>query len=460
MTVTPQRTAITHDVVVCGAGPAGGVVARRLAAAGARVALVGTGSRPGWEGLSARSRALLGEEGLNGMTDVVAGPCARHGAWADGRPVEGIEWLAERSRLAQAVCMAAISAGVDHRLDTVTNAKRIGDQWRVALRGGGVLAAPVLIDARGRRGPQRRGPLLLAVGQRLKRSAARAAGAPGGGASGDGASGASATGIGVADFGWAWWAELGQMLWVQVIGRPRSGHPAEWLGLAAAQIPALARTLVGASTWGDAVARPAHTRLGIAGHDSTLWHVGDSALALDPLSGQGVFEAVRGARLVATAIQSVMNGGDAGLAHRFIADRHEEAWRRGVRTACEFYRENRTRGAFWRDTCAAYAALLPAPGAATRGAVPARMERRPVLDAGRIIERDVVVTADHPRGVWHIGGVPLANLKHYFDATEHATVAGAAAALHQPPAAVASALRWLQQIGPMPLPPPRVTSGG
>ncbi len=459
MRTTPQRAAITHDVVVCGAGPAGAVVARRLAAAGARVALVGMGSRPGWEGLSARSRALLGEEGLDGMTDVLAGPCARRGAWGDGRPVEGIEWLAERSRLAQVMCMAALSAGVDHRLDTVTNARRIGDQWRVALRGGGALAAPLLIEARGRRGPQRRGPLLLAVGQRLKRSV-RAAGATGDDGPGHGASGASATGIGVADFGWAWWAELGQMLWVQVIGRPRSGHPAEWLGLAAAQIPALALALNGASMWGEAVARPAHTRLGIAGHDSTLWYVGDSALALDPLSGQGLFEAVRGARLVATAIQSVMNGGDAVLARRFIADRQEETWRRGVRAASELYRENRTRSAFWRDTSEAYAALLPEPSAPAKGAAPARMERRPVLDGGRILERDVVVTEDHPRGVWHIGGVPLANLKHYFDASEHATVAGAAAALHQPPAAIASALRWLQQIGPMLQPAPRVTSGG
>ena len=47
-----------HDIIVCGAGPAGSVVARRLAAAGARVALVGMESRPGGEGLSARGRAL------------------------------------------------------------------------------------------------------------------------------------------------------------------------------------------------------------------------------------------------------------------------------------------------------------------------------------------------------------------------------------------------------------------
>ncbi|MEP6884676.1 MAG: lycopene cyclase family protein, partial [Gammaproteobacteria bacterium] len=337
---------MTHDVIVCGAGPAGGGVARRLAAAGARVALVGVASRPGWEGLSARSRALLAEEGLDGIANVVAGPFARHGVWANGRSVEGIEWLAERSRLAAAVCAAATSAGVDRRLEVVVNAKRVGDCWSVRLRGGAALAAPVVIDARGRRGPQRRGPLLLAVGQRLRRGAATNA--------------TSATGIGVADFGWCWWAEYGPVLWVQVVGRTRAGHPAGWMTAAAAQIPALARALEGASIWGNTVARPAHARLGMLGRDTTWWHVGDSALALDPLSGQGIYEALRGACLVATAVQSVLNGGDAVLAHRFITERYEDAWLRGLRVAEDFYRENGSRGAFWRETAAAYGALLPA----------------------------------------------------------------------------------------------------
>jgi menaquinone-9 beta-reductase len=440
---------MTHDIVVCGAGPAGSVAARRLAAAGARVALVGTLSRPGWEGLSARSRALLCDEGLDRETDVIAGPFARRGVWADGRSVQGTEWLVERLQLAESLRAGAQSAGVDYRPDSVTSATRAAGHWRVGLRGGGMLAAPMLIDARGRRGVPRRGPLLLAFAQRFRR---RTCGAPG-------------TGIGVTDAGWCWWAERDQALWVQVVGRPRSGHPAAWAAAAAAQLPALARALDGASIDGDAVARPAHARLGAAGSDPTLWRVGDAALALDPLSGQGVYEALRGARLAATAIQSVLDGGDADVAQRFVAARRAEAWQRGVGAAASFYRENDSRGAFWSETAAAYAALLagsapPRDGGRFAHAPAMRVERRPVLDGSRIIERDVLVTAEHPRGVWQVAGVPLVALKAYLDAAERATTAGAATALGRPPGAVASAIHWLQWAGNAAASPPRISSGG
>ncbi len=448
---------MTHDVVVCGTGPAGGVVARRLALAGVRVAQVGMTSRPGWEGLSARSRALLADEGLDAAADVIAGPIARHGVWANGRVVAGIEWLVERSRLAAAVSATATAAGVEQRSDVVTNAQRVGGCWNVRLRSGAMLAAPLLIDARGRRGPQLRGPLLLAMGQRLRRGSRARSGTL---ASATHSNATSATGIGVADFGWCWWAEHGQTLWVQVIGRPRAGHPAAWMTAAAAQIPALARALEGASLLGEPTARPAHARLGALGRDPTCWQVGDSALALDPLSGQGIYEALRGARLVAAAVQSVMDGGDAVLAQRFITERHEQAWLRGVRVAEDFYRENCAHGAFWRDTAAAYAALLPAGAPPGQVAEAARIERRPVLDRGRILEREVIITANHPRGVWHIDGVPLVSLKHYFDAAEHATLDGAALALDRPPAAIATAIQWLQQVGHMLQPQPSVSPGG
>jgi flavin-dependent dehydrogenase len=47
---------MTYDIMMLGTGPAGSVTAKRLAATGVRVALVGAVSRPGWEGLSVRSR--------------------------------------------------------------------------------------------------------------------------------------------------------------------------------------------------------------------------------------------------------------------------------------------------------------------------------------------------------------------------------------------------------------------
>ena len=487
---------MTHDVVICGAGPAGSVVARHLAAAGLRVALVGGAVRFGWEGLSSRSHGLLTEEGADSQGNVIAGPFVRRGVWANGRSVEGVEWLVERGALANALSARAREQGADYRADAVIGMTRADDQWRVALRGGEVLAASMVVDARGRRAarsPRRHesqttellrgglrcsGPVLLAIGQEFRRRGA----------------GASGTGIGVTDSGWCWWAERGDSLWVQIIGRPRSLHPTAWPAAAAAQIPALAQVLVSARAEGAAVARAAHTRLdGVCGNtefEPTFWLAGDAAMALDPLSGQGVYEAVRGARLVATAIRSAWAGGDARVAQRFVAERREEAWLHGVSVAAGFYRENESCGGFWSETAAAYEALLtdratiddgpsaegelapegksaPESGSAPKSEAAsedesranalrrpvrvgaARIERRPVLDEGRILEREVVVTAEHPRGVWQVAGVPLAALQGYLQAAEHASVDAAAVALDRTPAAVASAMNWLRERGPL-----------
>ena len=445
---------MSHDVLVIGAGPAGSVVAGRLAAAGARVALVGAAARAGWEGLSGRSLALLAEEGLDGAPGIIDGPFPRSGAWGGGRRVEGLEWLVERRALAAALRCRARAAGGDDRRDTVTSLQWEGGQWRGFLRSGGSLAAPQVIEARGRRGPERRGPLLLAVGRQFRtrfRAASGGAAQPG-------------THIHPTDFGWCWWAARADALWVQVVGRPRgghpatahsaaahadAGHPAAWIAAAAAQIPALARALEGSLPEGDLVARPAHARLGLKARDATRWRVGDAALALDPLSGQGVYEALRGARLVATAVQSVMRGGDAAPAHRFVAERQAESWANGVRIAAGFYRENAARGAFWSESATAYERLLPsaAPTAAPAPPAAPRVERRPVLCGDRILERDVIVTPQHPRGLWHVADVPLVSLKGYLESAEQATVSGAAEVVDRPAAAVASAIHWLQQTG-------------
>ena len=268
----------------------------------------------------------------------------------------------------------------------------MGDCWRVALRGGEVLVAPMVVDARGRRARgvfRRSGPVLLAIGQQFRRRTSSSWG----------------TGIGVTDTGWCWWAEQGDALWIQIIGKPRALRPTAWVAAASAQIPALAQVLEGACPEGAPVARAAHAQLGEActaaraqlgdvgrtvqfeldgagGCDSlepSFWLVGDAAMALDPLSGQGVYEAVRGARLVATAIQSVIDGGDARVAQRFVAERRERAWLHGVRAAAGFYRENGDRGSFWSETAAAYEVLLPERAAAVASAMNWLPERGPLL---------------------------------------------------------------------------------
>lgn len=452
---------MSHDVLVIGAGPAGSVVAARLAAAGARVALVGGTARAGWEGLSSRSLALLAEEGLELKSGIIDGPFPRSGQWG-GRPIEGTEWLVERRALAAALRARARAAGVDDRWDTVTSLEWEGGRWNGVLRAGGTLAAAHVVDARGRRGPERHGPLLLAVGRQFRRRSGGACGAPA----------EHGTHLHPIEHGWCWWAERRDALWVQVVGEPRAGQPAmggpalgspaAWIASAAAQIPALAQAFDAGEPDGDLVARPAHARLGIrvrlelAAGDAMRWRVGDAAHALDPLSGQGVYEALRGARLVTTAVQSVMRGGAAPAAQRFVAERQEESWTSGLRTAVGFYGENAARGAFWSETAAGYQRLLPCAAP-----VAPHVERRPVLCGGRILDRDVIVTTQHPRGVWHLADVPLVSLKEYLESAERATVGGAAAAVDRPAAAVASAIHWLQQTGVLARQlPPGVPLGG
>jgi flavin-dependent dehydrogenase len=427
------------DVIVLGAGPAGAVVARRLAAAGARVRVVrGAVPAAAREGYSRRTRDRLLEEGLDEVVATLEGPVPRGGVWGDGRAVHGLEWLADRARVAAALDAALARAGIARSAGPATRVGRGAGGFTVESAAGRH-TAPLVVDARGRRGPQSRGPLLLALGRRYAHR-----------------SGRPATRIAAWSGGWCWLADDGEQVFVQLVGRPRHGAPADWFATAAAHIDGLA-PIVASAPAGPLVARPAHARLGRASPDPGLWRVGDAALALDPLSGQGVYEALRGAATVAAAVGGVLAGDDAGLAARFVGERYRETWSRAVASAARFYGENAALGAFWSDTAAAYAHLCTPPDGAA-----ARVEQRAVLDHGRIRERAVLVTAHAPRGVWHVDGVPLVALLELVRAQPPAgpAVLDAAQRLDRPPAAIESALRWLRASGALAAPREAQISSG
>jgi len=426
---------VTPDVIVVGGGPAGALLARQLARDGAQVALATAATSAGTEGLSARTTALLAEEGLEALVHELARPVPRTGRWG-ARAVSGSECLVDRVWLAARLRAAAAAAGVALCEQPVVATTRDAAGFTVSLRDGRAWRAPLLVDARGRRGAGTRGPPALALGQRYRH---RSPGAPG------------AVVHALRD-GWCWIATDAGSSWLQLIGRPRARRPDDWLRHAAAELPAVAALLAGAAPTGPRVARPAHVRLGRPSADPGLWRVGDAALALDPLSGQGVYEALRGARLVAAALRSVRSGVDVGLARRFVFERTQQVYARAAATAAAFYAENEAAGCFHATAAAAYRALaaasLPLPVPAAR---PPAIERRPVLADGYIREREVLVTAAAPRGVWHVAGVPVVELMDFFRVAEHATVDGAAAALDRPAAAVATAVRWLAGAGALPV---------
>lgn len=423
------------DVVVIGGGPAGSALARRLAVAGTAVTVVTGTPAAGVEGLSRRTTDLLAEDGFDAALAALNGPVLRGGHWGDGRTVNGGEWLIDRRQLGAAMRAGVCAAGGTVVEQPVVHTARDAGGFRVLLRDGTTCSCRELVDARGRRGRARRGPALLAIGQRFEAVSGQGPG----------------TRVLPFSSGWCWIATGDDGIWVQVAGAARAGRPVDWISRACAEIPELRALLGRTRATGTLVARPSHVRLGAAATDPAVWRAGDAAVALDPLSGQGVYEALRGARVTAAALLSVLGGGDRSLARQFVAARTLRAWRRGVATAAVLYAENAATGSFWTDAARAYAKLsAEAEGVAPVTATPA-IERRPVFDAGAIVERDVVVTPTHPDGAWHVSGVALAPLVRYLRTAVRPSVDSAAQAIASPPGDVATAIEWLARAGAMPL---------
>ena len=163
----------------------------------------------GVEGLSERTVDQLGHLGVDAATVRDLAPAHRTGTWgSERRPVDGVEWLVDRSTLAEAVRSRAIALGARFVPGMVTDSVPDGELWRHRLIDGTELEARVVVDARGRRGPEVDGPRLVAIGQRRRFSAPQ---------------GERGTAIRPFQSGWAWWAWRHDELWVQITTEPRSG---------------------------------------------------------------------------------------------------------------------------------------------------------------------------------------------------------------------------------------------
>ena len=184
--------------------------------------------------------------------------------------------------------------------------------------------------------------------------------------------------------------------------------PAALLASAMSAVPARA-WLEGASPCSPVSVRHAGTSRARVLVEPARIRIGDAALALDPLSGHGVFEALASATAAAPVVTTLLRRpADAALARAFYEERVEQAFLRFARTARDFYRvEERWRDApFWqarRDWPDNLPAHPPSVGA-TEICV------KPVIEDGFVVAREVIVTADQPRGVFTVDGVPLVPL--------------------------------------------------
>lgn len=369
-----------HDVAIAGGGPAGAVAAILLARAGLRVALatLPRGVRR-IEGLSPRVWALVARLGL---PDAGVGPAMpRRSLWGERRGALNREHPVDRAVFDAALLELAAREGVLVLRERVA---RLDPGRGVMETTAGPIGARLLVEARGRRAPAGRGRLRGPAGLAIA------------GWSDDVARG-TASQVSARPGGWVWQMPVaGRGTWVQVVTdavRARAMPlPALWAEVAGAEVPLP----------GSPQRAACELRLNAPDLPGGVLVLGDAAVAMDPLSGHGLFWAFSSA-LAAVPMARDMLEGDGALARRFHRERVVAAFWRQARVGRDLYRLAGQTGPFW-SARAAWPDDLPAHPVL---AAPERA-RRVVVAGGRLAEADVLLTPEEPDGVAFVAGEPLA----------------------------------------------------
>ncbi len=431
------------DVGVLGGGPAGVAAAVGLARLGWSVCLLSGGTRQAVEGASQRVLESLRRQQLEraaASLDILGG---RTRDWAGSRLANGHEYLVLRPRFDEALLADAQAAGVDTLTTRVEDVQAEAGGWTVTTRTD-VHRFRALIDARGRRlrAPAVRGPRLLAMTRAYELGASPAC-----------------TGVASAESAWYWYACDGQGRgWITAVqpaaGAALSRRQATFLeprctsarrSLQASLfeptlLPPLVREVFGKARPGGpprACAAGAFWREPAVEPGRVL--AGDAMLALDPLSGHGIYEALAMAPAVIAAANTHLSRGDWAPVRRFLAERGAESWARKMQAAAGFYSDLAKTQASWQPTACGY------ERAGQRDALPSAamgIDWRPVLAGPRIELRRVLVTPSFPRGLWRHGDVELAALLDGMK-SQGEDADGLARRLGRAPADVYNAVRWL-----------------
>lgn len=396
-----------RPVVVLGAGPAGAVTAAGLARLGEPVVLVGEPRRiAAVEGVSTRVIDALRALDFSRAVGAFEPPSPRRAIWSGLRADANREHLVDRRHLDRALLDDVERLGVEVVRGRITAAVPTPAGHDVHVQQGGnlrVFAARFIVEARGRAAPSAGRPRLRGV--ETVSLAQVWQGEPG----------QTGAAVEIAETGLAWMASLrdGRRYLQCFTDADRSVLPpkAALAGFCACRFAGLEAAhafLQGAEPLGQPLARASTSILNavLAGDD---WiRVGDAAMAVDPLSGNGVFQSLSSALQAPAVIRTLLRSPErAALARDFHHQRIEHLFHRFARIGRDFY-AGETRWAdapFWQAR-----SRWPDAEPLHREVTPARVTvaRRPVVQDDEIVEADVVVTPDQPLGMWHLNGLPLA----------------------------------------------------
>lgn len=393
-------------IVIAGSGPAGTATALGLQRMGFDVTVV-TSPRVfvACEGISDRVLQGLHNAGIRQALETIAAPSRRRASWNGTTTEANTERLIRRDRFDQALIADLEQAhirvirGRVGQVQTVDGAVSLGgtNESGEAF----CLSALFFVDARGRSAPagrqaRMRGPATVSLLQTWQ----------------GGTCEAQSAAISFAD-GWAWVARCCDgsrytQLTLSADAIPPRPLLADFFYPRLQNIPEATAFFDGASPVGDIHARSATAILHCDPLDQRVIRVGDAALTVDPLSGNGIFQSLSTALLAPRIINTILHKADrAGLARQFYRERVNHAFMRSARLGRDFYQQESRwlQQPFWQQR-RHWPDQQPMHEPASPGQL--TVARRAVVSGDFISEADVVLTPDQPLGIWHLQGIELA----------------------------------------------------
>jgi flavin-dependent dehydrogenase len=393
-------------ILILGAGPAGAAVALGLRRLGYPVSIVSEWRRfPALEGVSLRVLEALRAAGLEHALADATLPSQRKVSWNGQQHAQNIEWLLDRPRFDRGLREDLQRAGVELIEGRVLAVQSSAAGHQVQIEGHADIQADFLVESRGRQAPALgkglRGPETVSLLNRWQ-----------------GAPGATASAVESIEQGWVWMARQadGCCYWQLTVDVASTELPGK------AQLLDYCRERRRTSALATAFfADGPEVDVHLHARSSTAilcpqvcgdnWiRVGDAAMAVDPLSGNGIFQSLSSALQAPVVINTLLRAPErAALAQQFHRQRVEQLFLRFARIGRDFYADEQRwqDQPFWkarRQWPDAELAHKPADFSAIS------VQRAPVLRDGLVDEAEVVVTADQPLGVWHLQGIELAPL--------------------------------------------------
>ena len=397
-----------QHIIIAGTGPAGTTTALGLAKLGYAITVLSV-PRPysACEGVSERVVTGLANAGIKLALNGIAAPSERNVNWNGSTSTANTERLLRRDVFDQALHDELIAAGVTVIAGKLIKAVQLESSVSIEAKmdsGDSIhLHAVFFVEARGRSAPsgkqqRMRGPETVALLQHWQGEPCVAQSA-------------------AASFkdGWAWLAQFSDgSRYTQIIVAadaadfPKKSNLNDYFFQHLKQIPTAAPFYQNSEPKGKLIARSATAILSSDIISDRTIRIGDAALAVDPLSGNGIFQALSSALVAPVVINTLLQRPDhKTFTKQFYRERVHHAFMRFARMGRDFYQMESqwAEQPFWQQR-----QCWPDHKPTHERNKPNEVSivSRPVVQGDFISLQEVVITPDQPLGVWHVEGIIVA----------------------------------------------------